>query len=491
MSIKLEDYFDRDTFGRIKACADQHETPFLVVDLKTIDRAYDELVDGFPFAKVYYAVKANPANEVLSLLRDKGSNFDIASIYELEKVLALGVKPEQISFGNTIKKARHIRAFYEKGVRLYATDSEADLRNIAKAAPGSKIYVRILTEGSTTADWPLSRKFGCQTDMAMDLLVLAKELGLEPYGISFHVGSQQANLGAWDAALSMAAGVFREMATRGIELKMVNMGGGFPTRYLKDVPAAQAYGQAIFGALRRDDSGLGVLRDGGGHQGPHSALAAAAAKAAAALNAGGAASVGGSRNPYASHLIDKESDGKKGSGGDDGKGGKAQSPEKDSGDPNFVTGVAAQLVDQGIGRGFELGVGHTLDRDAPIQRRGARNTFGAHDHVLGARDANHLLQPRRTTRTRDLAEILFRQRVATAFADDAEITGERQLEADTETVAVVNRDHRLAAALRRGHVVRQFGNVLGRRFELEVIGRCLAQLVEAPRCRYERRRNPG
>ena len=113
MSIKLEDYFDRDTFGRIKACADQHETPFLVVDLKTIDRAYDELVDGFPFAKVYYAVKANPANEVLSLLRDKGSNFDIASIYELEKVLALGVKPEQISFGNTIKKARHIRAFYE------------------------------------------------------------------------------------------------------------------------------------------------------------------------------------------------------------------------------------------------------------------------------------------------------------------------------------------------------------------------------------------
>ncbi|MCQ4051992.1 type III PLP-dependent enzyme, partial [Klebsiella pneumoniae] len=93
----------------------------------------------------------------------KGSSFDIASIYELDKVMSRGVGPERISYGNTIKKSRDIRYFFEKGVRMFATDSEADLRNIAKAAPGAKVYVRILTEGSTTADWPLSRKFGCQT----------------------------------------------------------------------------------------------------------------------------------------------------------------------------------------------------------------------------------------------------------------------------------------------------------------------------------------
>ncbi len=133
-----------------------------------------DLRAGFPFAKVYYAVKANPAIEITELLRDKGSNFDIASIYELDKVMSAGVAAERISYGNTIKKARDIRYFFEKGVRLFATDSEADLRNIAKAAPGAKIYVRILTEGSNSADWPLSRKFGCQSDMAMDLLILAK-----------------------------------------------------------------------------------------------------------------------------------------------------------------------------------------------------------------------------------------------------------------------------------------------------------------------------
>ena len=253
MSIKLDDYFDRDTFSRLKAAADQRETPFLVVDLKTIDRAYDELVDGFPFAKVYYAVKANPANEVLSLLRDKGSNFDIASIYELEKVLALGVKPEQISFGNTIKKARHIRTFYEKGVRLYATDSEADLRNIAKAAPGAKVYVRILTEGSTTADWPLSRKFGCQTDMAMDLLILARQLGLVPYGISFHVGSQQRDISVWDAAIAKVKVIFERLKEEdGIELKMINMGGGFPANYITRTNSLETYAEEIIRFLKED-----------------------------------------------------------------------------------------------------------------------------------------------------------------------------------------------------------------------------------------------
>src|SRR5699024_4526493 len=105
MSINVEDYFAPATFNKMKAFADQHETPFVVIDTATIARAYDEIADNFPFAKIYYAVKANPAVEITELLKNKGSNFDIASIYELDKVMSCGVKPEQISFGNTIKKA--------------------------------------------------------------------------------------------------------------------------------------------------------------------------------------------------------------------------------------------------------------------------------------------------------------------------------------------------------------------------------------------------
>ncbi len=253
MSIKVEDYYAPETFKRIKAFADQHETPFVVIDKKTIADAYDQLVDCFPFAKIFYAVKANPATEITELLRDKGSNFDIASIYELDKVMKTGVSPDRISYGNTIKKARDIRYFFDKGVRMFATDSEADLRNIAKAAPGSKIYVRILTEGSNSADWPLSRKFGCNPDMALDLLILAKQLKLVPYGISFHVGSQQRDIDVWDAAIAKVKVIFERLKEEdGITLQMINMGGGFPANYIAKTNDLTTYAEEITRFLKED-----------------------------------------------------------------------------------------------------------------------------------------------------------------------------------------------------------------------------------------------
>lgn len=251
--IKVVDFYPQDTFNRIKELADTKETPFVVIDLNTIREHYDTLNEYFPYASVYYAVKANPAPEILTLLRDKGSNFDVASIYELDKLLNLEVTAERCSYGNTIKKSKDIRYFYEKGVRMYATDSEADLRNIARAAPGSRIYVRILTEGSHTADWPLSRKFGCHTDMAIDLLILARELGLVPYGVSFHVGSQQRDIGVWDSAIAKVKVIFERLRDEdGIELKMINLGGGFPANYITRANTLPTYAEEITRFIQED-----------------------------------------------------------------------------------------------------------------------------------------------------------------------------------------------------------------------------------------------
>lgn len=251
--INIEDFYPRATFDRMKALADTQETPFVVIDTETISEHYDNLAELFPYASVYYAVKANPAPEILTLLRDKGSSFDVASIYELDKLLGLGISAERCSFGNTIKKSKDIRYFHEKGVPLFATDSEADLRNIARAAPGARIYVRILTEGSHTADWPLSRKFGCQTDMAIDLLILAKELGLVPYGVSFHVGSQQRDISVWDAAIAKVKVIFERLRDEdGIELKMINLGGGFPANYITRANTLPTYAEEITRFIRED-----------------------------------------------------------------------------------------------------------------------------------------------------------------------------------------------------------------------------------------------
>jgi ornithine decarboxylase len=222
----------------------------LVVDLDVVRDNYTAFAKALPDTRVFYAVKANPAPEVLSLLASLGSCFDIASVAEAQMVLAAGATPDRVSYGNTIKKERDIATAYGLGVRLYAVDCKAEVEKIARAAPGSRVFCRILCDGAG-AEWPLSRKFGCEPAMAVDVLEHALKLGLEPYGVSFHVGSQQRNQHAWDKALASAASVFRECGERGMNLSMVNLGGGFPTKYLKNVPTVKTYGSAIFKALRK------------------------------------------------------------------------------------------------------------------------------------------------------------------------------------------------------------------------------------------------
>ncbi len=252
MLVDYQDYYSEADWALFKDEADKHETPFLLINLNVFQRKYEYLKKHFPYAKLYYAVKSNPAVEVLELLRDLGSCFDIASTYELDRVLALGVPPERLSYGNTIKKITDIKYFYDKGVRLFATDSASDIINLSQAAPGSKVFFRILTEGSDTADWPLSRKFGCHPDMAIDLVIQSKKLGLEPYGISFHVGSQQRDIGTWDSAIAKVKYIFDFLLEEGIALKMINLGGGFPANYVVKTNPMESYSEEITRYLQED-----------------------------------------------------------------------------------------------------------------------------------------------------------------------------------------------------------------------------------------------
>ncbi len=228
----------------------EDDGPCLVVDLDVVRENYQVFAKALPDSRVFYAVKANPAPELLSLLASLGSCFDTASVAEIEMVLAAGATADRISFGNTIKKERDIARAFALGVRLFAVDCKAEVEKISRAAPGAKVFCRFLF-GCAGAEWPLSRKFGCDPEMAVDVLDHAQKLGLEPVGVSFHVGSQQRRTAAWDEALKTAAAIFRDCAERGMNLTMVNLGGGFPTKYLREVPAVQAYGRAIFKALRK------------------------------------------------------------------------------------------------------------------------------------------------------------------------------------------------------------------------------------------------
>lgn len=225
------------------------QTPFLVVDLDIVAANYQALAHSLPMAEVYYAVKANPAPEVIRLLVRLGSRFDVASPAEVRLALDAGARPEHISFGNTIKKERDIAWAYAKGIRLFAFDSDAELEKLARHAPSAQVFCRLLTSGEG-ADWPLSRKFGCEPEMARELLKKAASRGLEPHGVSFHVGSQQTRLDQWDGTLASAAKIFADLRSEGISLKMVNIGGGLPARYRTPVSPVESYGKSIRAALR-------------------------------------------------------------------------------------------------------------------------------------------------------------------------------------------------------------------------------------------------
>ncbi len=249
--FNLERYIEPARFARIREFALTQETPVLIVDLEVIKAKFLELQASIPNLQIYYAVKANPLNEVITLLHDLGSNFDVASPHELKQLLRLGISPERMSYGNTIKKARDIRYFYEQGVRLFVTDSETDLHNIAREAPGSQVYFRLLTEG-TGADWPLSRKFGAHPDVIYNLILQASELNLDPWGVSFHVGSQQRDIGQWDDAISRCKYLFDAVLEEGIELKMINLGGGYPANYVDPAFSIDEYSAEIMRFLSED-----------------------------------------------------------------------------------------------------------------------------------------------------------------------------------------------------------------------------------------------
>ncbi len=242
--------FPLDRFGgpsrlsRLKTIADHGPTPCLYMDLDIVEAQYRRLRDAMPFAEIYYAIKANPAPQIVELLARLGSSFDIASRYELDLALSFDVDPARISYGNTIKKRTDIAYAYERGVRLYACDAEDDVRHVAEHAPGSRVFFRVFTQG-TGSDWPLSRKFGAHPELILDMARFAAAHGLEPYGISFHVGSQQRDIGEWDDAIARTKMLFEELAADGIQLAMINIGGGFPASYLDPTHPVEVYAGEI------------------------------------------------------------------------------------------------------------------------------------------------------------------------------------------------------------------------------------------------------
>jgi len=262
---RLEEYIRANAF----------EIPTLVLDIDKVESNYNELKAGMPSANIHYAVKANPHPAILSRLVKLGCRFDAASTQEIQMCLDVGAKPADISYGNTIKRASDIAWAWSKGILLFSADSEEELAKLADNAPGCQVFIRLLVS-SAEAEWPLSRKFGCSTSYAIPLLDMARDLGLDPVGLSFHVGSQTKHPYMWYDCLDTVAAIWNVAREEGHDLWLLNIGGGFPAYYGVDITGAAAYGAELMAAIdaRFDGVTYVMAEPGRGMTGSAGAIAA-------------------------------------------------------------------------------------------------------------------------------------------------------------------------------------------------------------------------
>jgi ornithine decarboxylase len=223
-------------------------TPYLVTDLDTVAQRHAGFTRALPGVRAFYAMKCNPSPEILHTLAAAGAGFEIASLGELRVLERLGIDPAGVLYSNPVKPPAHIAQAHAAGLWRFSFDSPNELAKIAENAPGAAVYVRLRVDDKASV-FPLSRKFGAETEDAFDLMMLARRLGLRPYGITFHVGSQCGNPAAWRQAIGDAGRLMMRLRAEGIEIEMLDMGGGFPARYVTDVPAIETIGSFVMPAL--------------------------------------------------------------------------------------------------------------------------------------------------------------------------------------------------------------------------------------------------
>lgn len=223
-------------------------TPFLAVDLSTVVDRYTAFTAAIPGVSTFYAMKCNPSTDILGTLAALGSSFEVASVGELRMLQEIGVDPAEVLYSNPIKPPAAIVEARKAGLWRFSFDSEGELHKLAQLAPGAAVYIRLRVDDSTSS-FPLSRKFGAEAHEARALLLLARQLGLQPYGVTFHVGSQCATTSAWRQAIAAAGRLMALLATDGVHLEMLDLGGGFPARYVERVPSLHQIADAIVPAL--------------------------------------------------------------------------------------------------------------------------------------------------------------------------------------------------------------------------------------------------
>ncbi|MDD4601381.1 Lysine/ornithine decarboxylase [bioreactor metagenome] len=211
----------------VEYLARNYGSPLLVLSENQIERNYKFLAKRMPGVKIYYAVKSNPHERIIRKLNELGSCFDVASDGEILALAAQGIPANRMVYANPTKTPGGLRAAKSTGVNKFTFDSESEAIKMGKAVPGGTVLVRIRVD-NPDAHVDLNKKFGARPDDALRLLKIAQAQGLDAAGICFHVGSQSPSADAYIQSLKISRRLFDEAKAEGLNLRILDIGGGFP-----------------------------------------------------------------------------------------------------------------------------------------------------------------------------------------------------------------------------------------------------------------------
>ncbi|WP_371365432.1 Lysine/ornithine decarboxylase [Sporomusa rhizae] len=234
----------------VKVLADTYSTPLLVLSLEQIELNYNLLAENMPDVKIYYAVKANPDERIIRKLSALGGRFDVASDGEMRMLNELGIDSARMVYANPVKTASGLQVAHTIGVNKFTFDSESEIAKMAAAVPGGTVLLRIRVD-NPRALVDLNKKFGAHPEEALDLLIKAQAAGLDVAGLCFHVGSQSASNEAYIDALKICRSLFDAAAEKGLHLRMLDIGGGFPIPTLTEEPDVAAMVTGIYATIKQ------------------------------------------------------------------------------------------------------------------------------------------------------------------------------------------------------------------------------------------------
>ena len=250
-------------FELVRAAArDRYAKPFLLIDTRIIREKTRRFAAALPRVHPHYAVKANPDLQVVRVLIEEGTGFEIASTAELDLLAELRVPAGEIFYSNPMKSRDWIEYAAAKGVEWFVVDAVDEVRKVHAIKPDAKLYLRIDTP-NIGADWPLSGKFGAHATEIPEIVATAAGLGADLAGVTFHVGSQCRNPENWRVGIEKSRAVFDRMLAAGLSPRLLNIGGGFPVRHVKPIPSIEVIGDIVNRALEAFPPEVRVIAEPG------------------------------------------------------------------------------------------------------------------------------------------------------------------------------------------------------------------------------------